>query len=93
MLFWQRKTIGRSQSGSHVRRLVERAGVRRPVAEAHDCHAVEALALGRHRQPDAHRRACTDDPRREHHAHLGFGDVHGAALAAARADGAAIISP
>ena len=68
---------------------MERARVRRAVAEADHRDAVEPLALRRHRQPNADRRSGADDARREHHALVGFGDVHGAALTAAGADDAA----
>src|SRR5581483_12230357 len=74
---------------AHVRGLVERAGVGGAVAEADHRDAVEPLALGRHRQTDAHRRARADDPGGQHHALRGVGDVHRAALAAAGTDGAA----
>jgi hypothetical protein len=67
----------------HVERFVERAFVRRPVAEEDHADAIEALRLDAHAHADGDRKTAGDDAVRAEVAAFHVGDVHRAAAAVA----------
>jgi hypothetical protein len=64
----------------HVQCLVESADVAGAVTEVGHCHVLGAAHLGGQRQAIGDRHAAADDAGGDHHAALGMGDVHPAAL-------------